>query len=114
MIDIVDHVVKTLDSLKIPVMFNTVPTGSDIPEQYITFLEINAKPALEASDKEYETERLIQINVWSEDNYYQLVEDIKQLMESAGYERTIEYDAPQQEGDSHFNKVLRFVFFDEY
>ena len=35
-------------------------------------------------------------------------------MESAGYERSSEYDAPKQEGDSHFNKVLRFVFFDEY
>ena len=114
MIDIVDHVVKTLESLNNPVMFNTVPTGSDIPEQYITFLEINAKPALEASDQEYETERLIQVNVWSEDSYYKLVEDIKRLMESAGYERTFEYDAPKQEGDSHFNKVLRFVFFDEY
>ncbi|MFJ7914481.1 MULTISPECIES: hypothetical protein [unclassified Lysinibacillus] len=114
MIDIVDHVIKTLESLNIPIIFNTVPTGSNIPEQFITFLEINAKPALEASDQEYETERLIQVNVWSEDNYYMLVEDIKRLMESADYERTFEYDAPKQEGDSHFNKVLRFVFFDEY
>lgn len=114
MIDIVDHVIKTLEPLKIPVMFNAVPTGSDIPNQYITFLEINAKPALEASDQEYETERLIQVNVWSEDDYYKLVEDIKKLMEPSGYERTFEYDAPKQEGDSHFNKVLRFVFFDEY
>jgi len=114
MIDIADHVIKTLESLSIPIMFNTVPTGSNIPEQYITFLEINAKPALEASDQEYETERLIQIDVWSEDDYYKLVEDVKRLMESADYERTFEYDAPKQEGDSHFNKVLRFVFFDEY
>ena len=114
MIDIVDHVVKTLESLNIPVMFNTVPTGSNVPEQYITFLEVNANPALEAADRELETERLIQVNVWSKENYYQLVEGIKVLMEAAGYERTFEYDAPKQEGDSHFNKVLRFVFFDEY
>ncbi|MCK1989472.1 hypothetical protein MPH48_15355 [Lysinibacillus fusiformis] len=114
MIDIVKHIPETLASLNLPKLFNTVPTGAEIPDQYITFLEINAKPALEASDQEYETERLIQVNVWSRPNYYQLVEDIKRLMESAGYERTIEYDAPKQEGDSHFNKVLRFVFFDEY
>ncbi|MFD2446383.1 hypothetical protein ACFSO7_20690 [Bacillus sp. CGMCC 1.16607] len=114
MIDIVDHVVTTLATTRIPVLFNTVPTGTDIPDQYITFLEIDAKPAFEASDREYETERLIQVNVWSKSNYYQLVEDIKRLMESAGYERTFEYDAPYQEGDSHLNKVLRFVFFDEY
>lgn len=114
MIDIVNHVVTTLAPMGLPVLFNTVPTGSDIPNQYITFLEIDAKPALEASDQEYETERLIQVNVWSKANYYQLVEDIKRLMESAGYERTFEYDAPKQDGDSHFNKVLRFAFYDEY
>jgi len=114
MIDITEHVPSVLAPLKLGVLFNSVPTGSVIPNQYITFLEINSKPALEASDHEYETERLIQVNVWSKANYYQLVEDIKRLMESAGYERTFEYDVPKQEGDSHFNKVLRFVFFDEY
>lgn len=114
MIDLTEHVSTILSSLKLEVFFNSVPTGSTIPNQYITFLEIDAKPAFEASDKEYETERLIQVNVWSKTNYYQLVEGIKRLMESAGYERTFEYDAPKQEGDSHFNKVLRFVFFDEY
>ncbi|QGG51608.1 hypothetical protein [Lysinibacillus pakistanensis] len=114
MINIAEHVTKTLKPTNLKVYFNTVPTGYDIQDQYITFLEINAKPALEASDQEFETERLIQVNVWSKTDYYLLVEDIKQLMESAGYERTIEYDVPKQEGDSHFNKVLRFVFFDEY
>ena len=114
MIDISAHITDTLSPLKLDVFFNSVPTGATIPNQYITFLEINAKPALEASDQEYETERLIQVNVWSKHNYYQLVEDIKRLMESAGYERTFECDSPKQEGDSHFNKVLRFVFFDEY
>lgn len=114
MIDIVEHIPNTLTSLNLPVIFNSVPTGSKIPDQYITFLEVNANPALEAADVEFETKRLIQVNVWSKTNYYQLVEGIKRLMESAGYERTFEYDVPKQEGDSHFNKVLRFVFFDEY
>ncbi|MFJ7951527.1 hypothetical protein ACIQZG_08365 [Lysinibacillus sp. NPDC096418] len=114
MIDISTHVTQLLKPLIPSINFNTVPTGSNIPNEYITFLEVNAKPALEASDQEYETERLIQINVWSKANYYQLVEDVKLLMESAGYERTFEYDAPKSEGDSHFNKVLRFVFFDDY
>jgi len=114
MIDITEHITTILAPLKLDVFFNSVPTGATIPNQYITFLEINSKPALEASDHEYETERLIQVNVWSKADYYQLVEGIKRLMESAGYERTSEYDAPKQEGDSHFNKVLRFAFFDEY
>lgn len=114
MIDIVEHVVTALAPTKLPVLFNSVPTGSSIPDQYITFTEINASPELEAGDKELETGRLIQVNVWSKGNYYQLVEDVKKLLESADYERTLEYDNPKSDGDSHFNKVLQFAFFDEY
>lgn len=114
MIDISESITQLLEPLIQDIYFNTVPTGSNIPAQYITFLEVNANPELEAGDKELETGRLIQVNVWSKTNYHNLVEDIRNTMESAGYERTFEYDAPKQEGDSHFNKVLRFVFFDEY
>lgn len=114
MIDIVDHVITTLAPLNLTVAFQALPTGSTIPNKYITFLEINANPSLEAGNAELETKRLIQINIWSKSNYHSLVEQVKKLMEHAGYERTFEYDAPYQEGDSHFNKVLRFVFFDEY
>lgn len=114
MIDISAHVTQLLQPFKLPVYFNTVPTGSNIPNQYITFLEVNANPELEAGDKELETGRLIQVNVWSKTNYYNLVEGIRKTMESAGFERTFEHDVPKQEGDSHFNKVLRFVFFDDY
>lgn len=114
MIDIVEHVTNTLAPLGLMVSFQALPTGSNVPNQYVTFFEISANPALEASDREYETKRLIQVNVWSKGDYYQLVERVKELMESEGYERTFEYDAPYSDGDSHFNKVLRFVFFDGY
>ena len=114
MIDIVDHVTTMLSPLNVSVLFNSVPTGSKIPDQYITFLEITTSPALEAADKELETTRLIQVNIWSKSNYYQLVESVKQLLEAAGYERTFESDLPKSEGNSHFNKMLRFAFFDEY
>lgn len=114
MIDIIKHVTDTLKPLNIPVAFQTLPTGMTPPNQYITFLEINATPALEASDIEIETERIIQVNVWSKGNYHSLVEEVKRLMEQAGFQRTTEFDGVYQDGDSHFNKVLRFVFFDEY
>lgn len=114
MIDIIKHVSDVLKPTELLVAFQSLPTGTTPPNQYITFLEINANPALEAADKELETRRLIQINVWSKSNYHSLVEQVKKLMEQAGYERTLEYDAPYQDGDSHFNKVLRFAFFDDY
>lgn len=114
MIDINKHITDTLKPLGITVAFQMLPSGMTPPNQYITFLEINANPALEASDIEIETERIIQVNVWSKGNYHSLVEEVKRLMEQAGYERTLEYDAPYSDGDSHYNKVLRFVFFDSY
>ncbi|MEK4228967.1 hypothetical protein [Solibacillus sp. FSL H8-0538] len=114
MIDINTHIISALSPLNKAVAFQALPKGSTLPDQYVTFLEINANPSLEAADKEFETERLIQLNIWSKSNPHTLSENIKKLMDQAGYERTFEHDAPYNEGDSHFNKVMRFAFFDDY
>lgn len=112
--DLVEYVTVVLKPLNIPVVFQSLPSGSKIPPQYITFLEYTANPSLEAADKEIETERLIQVNIWSNTNYHSLVNRTRSLLEEAGFQRTTEYDGPYTEGDSHFNKVLRFAFFDDY
>ena len=114
MIDISAHVISVLKPLEITVAFQELPINVTVPNQYITFLEIDTNPALEAGDVEEETKRLIQVNIWSKTNYHLIVEGTRKLLESKGFERTFEYDVPKQEGDSHFNKVLRFAFFDEY
>ncbi|WP_428909470.1 hypothetical protein [Niallia sp. Krafla_26] len=114
MIDIIDYIKTTLSPLGIPVVFNGLPTGSKTPSQYITFLEYLSGAELEAADKEITTERLIQVNVWSKINYSQLVSDVRTLLEQVGFERISDYDAAYQDGDSHFNRVLRFKFIDEY
>ena len=110
--DIVDFVSSVLAPLDIPVVFQTY-LGNP-PFEYITFLEYKSSPSLEVADKEIETERLVQVNVWSKGNYHQLVEDVRKKLEQAGFQRTAEFDGPYTDGDSHFNKVLRFAFFDEY
>lgn len=113
--DMVDLVVTSLNGIGIPVSFQTLPlSDKPLPPAYITFLEYTSNPSLEAADKEIETERLIQVNVWSQDNYHALVQNVRKKLEEAGFQRTYEQDAPYTDGDSHFNKVLRFVFFDDY
>lgn len=112
--DLVEYISSTLKPLGVPAVFQAYPTGATPPFEYITFLEYTSNPSLEAADEEIETERLIQVNVWSKGNYHQLVEDIRKKLEQAGFQRTSEFDAPYTDGDSHFNKVLRFAFFDEY
>jgi hypothetical protein len=112
--DIVDFISSTLADVGVPVVFQAYPKGSTPPEEYITFLEYSSTPSLEAADEEVTTERLIQINVWSKGNYHQLVNHTRETLEKAGFERIFEYDSPYEDGDSHFNKVLRFKFNDEY
>ncbi|MFJ7951282.1 hypothetical protein ACIQZG_07115 [Lysinibacillus sp. NPDC096418] len=111
--DLFNYIPTILEPLGLPVIFNGIPSGSEKPNQYITFLEVSAKPIFEVGENEIETERLIQLKVWSDSSYHQLVERIKQLMEKAGFERVLEYDVPNEEGASHFNRVLQFIFFDE-
>jgi len=113
MIDLMNHIPTILEPLGLPVIFNGFPTGSPKPNQFIIFLEISAKPVFEAGGIEVETERLIQMNVWSNSNFHQIVESIKQLMGNAGFERTLEYDEPYTASETYYNRVLQFAFFDE-
>ncbi|OCA84566.1 hypothetical protein A8F94_17475 [Bacillus sp. FJAT-27225] len=110
----VEFVTSTLSSVGVPVSFQVSPAGATTPSQYVTFLEYFTGADLEAADKEVTTERLIQVNVWSKSNYTQLVNNVRTTLEQAGFERTSEFDGPYSDGDSHFNKVLRFKFVDEY
>lgn len=112
--DMVEFITSTLSSLNVRIAFQALPSGMNPPGQYITFLEYFSGPDLEVADKEVTTERLIQVNVWSKGNYSSLVNNVRTILEQAGFERISEYDGPYTYGDSHFNKVLRFRFIDEY
>lgn len=110
--DIVEYVTQTLSVVGVIVSFQAHPQGT-LPNQYITFTEYHEEPELEAGDVEIETERLIQINIWSRSNYHELVKSVRSAMEGAGFQRILAFDVPYTDGDSHFNKVLRFKFVDE-
>lgn len=114
--DIVEFVSSTLTAVGVLSAFQSYPPDGkgQLPTEYVTFLEYSTNPDLEAADGELTTERLIQVNVWSKGNYHKIVEDVRKTLEKAGFQRTFEFDAPYTDGDSHFNKVLRFAFFDEY
>jgi hypothetical protein len=114
MIDLVEFVTSTLSNVGVPVVFQAYPAGVTPPAQYITLHEYHTGPSLEAADEEITTERLIQINIWSKGNYHSLVTNVRKTLEKVGFERTFEFDAPYEDGASHFNKVLRFRFIDEY
>lgn len=112
--DLTELIPEILAPLGVNAWFQSVPKGTTPPLQYITFMEYSAEPGLEAADVEITSERLIQVNVWSKPNYFQLVTRVRELLEENGFYRTGEFDAPYTDGDTHFNKVLRFSFDDEY
>lgn len=111
--DLMHHIPIILEPLGLPIIFNGFPKESEKPNQFITFLEISAKPIFVAGGNEIETERIVQVNVWSNLNYHQLAESIKHLMGNAGFERILEYDEPYIVGESHNNRVLQFVLCEE-
>lgn len=112
--DLVEFIPSSLSSVGVPVWFQAYPSGETPPAQYVTFLEYFTGGELEAGDNEVTTERLIQVNVWSKANYASLVNNIRSCLESVGFERISEFDGPYQDGDSHFNRVMRFKLEDEY
>lgn len=113
--DIVEYIESTLADVGVSSAFQSHPTGLDgLPYEYVTFLEYHDGAETEAGDKEITTKRLIQVNVWSKGNYHNLVQNVRKTLEQAGFQRTLEFDAPYTDGDSHYNKVLRFAFFDDY
>lgn len=113
--DLVSFVSSILADVGVPAAFQWYPPGPNgYPSEYVTYLEYHTEAELEAGDVEVTTERLIQVNVWSKGNYAPLVNKVRTALVNAGFQRTAEYDAPYTDGDSHFNKVLRFAFFDEY
>lgn len=113
MTDLTALIKTTLTNIGVPSEFQRHPPGT-LPTTYVTFTNYHTEPELEAGDYEVLTGRLVQVNVWSKKNYDVLVKDIRNALESVGFERITEYDVPHQDGDSHYNKVLRFAFFDEY
>lgn len=114
--DIVSFISSTLAAVGVPAAFQSYPpdVNGKLPNEYVTFLEYHDEADGEAGDEEITTRRMIQVNVWSKGNYHLLVKKIRKALEDAGFERTGSFDAPYTDGDSHFNKVLRFAFFDDY
>jgi len=113
MTDFDELIPSIISPLGVTAWWQSYPAGI-VPDQYVTYIEISENPELEAGDKELETERHVQLNVWSRGPYHALVKSVRTAMEGAGFQRTFSFDAPYTDGDSHFNKVLRFVYYDQY
>jgi hypothetical protein len=98
-------IITTLKPLA-PTFFLTY-SGSVFP--HITFFEFNQQSALNADDEEDLTAHSIQVDIWSKDDYTNLVIQVKNSLNVIGFRRTNETEF--YENDTKiYHKVLRFNF----
>lgn len=85
-------------------------TGNEDP--YITFFFYNEQGEVFTDDKETVTGYYLQVDIWTKGNFVTLAEQVKTLMEEAGFKRIYSTELYEQDtGISH--KVLRFSYYEE-
>lgn len=99
-------IINTLRPLGVPVAFLRY-TGKKTT--YITFFEFNQRSALSGDDAEKATAYSIQVDIWSQGNYLNLVKQVKEAMTQAGFRRTFEMDMYESDAN-YYHKVVRFSF----
>lgn len=99
-------IIETLKPLNVPVSFASYNNTADT---YIVFLEYNQAPFYNADNKEQYTKHFIQMDVFSNGNYIDLVKDIKSRMKQAGFGRMFESETYEEEMQK-FRKTLRFSY----
>lgn len=99
----------TLSSLGVPVSFQKY-SGSEIT--YITFFEYLRQGESYADNKEICTGHYVQIDVWSKDDYTELVKSIFSIMTQAGFRRTTQTEIYEDDTQT-YHMVLRFFYEEE-
>lgn len=94
----------TLSSLGVPVSFQK-HSGSE--SAYITFFEYLQQGESYADNKEICIGHYLQVDVWSKDDYTELVRRVLLAMIQAGFRRTTQTEIYEDDTQT-YHKVLRF------
>jgi hypothetical protein len=95
------------------------PTGVPVDFQqyigeestYITFLFYDESGFLFADNIEQETAYYVQIDVWSKNDYTDLVDQVKSILSNKGFAKTSAVDLYEQD-TKIYHKAMRFVYID--
>jgi hypothetical protein len=99
-------IIDALIPLGVPVRFQTYE-GNDTT--YITFFSLNERGSLFVDDEENETDHSIQVDIWSNSDYTELVQNVKILLKENGFIRTSEVDLYEKDLKI-YHKPIRFLF----
>lgn len=78
----------------------------------LTFLFVNESGLDFADDEEVTTEFICQVDVWSKNDYTDIVNQVKEKMKEIGFYRFIEYD-DLEEDTKIYHKIIRFSYVKE-
>ena len=102
-------IIDALKPLKIPVSFQKY---SGKAKEYITFHEYSVNGQEYEDDIEAMTGHYIQVDIWSKEDYKQLVSKVKELLISCGFKRLNEEDLYESDTEI-YHKGIRFYFLEE-
>lgn len=96
----------TLEPLNIPVAKLRYSGKADT---YIIFTEYNQAPKMTADDREVITKHFFQVDVFSEGNFIDLVNETRTRLESVGFKRMFESET-YDEDMNMYRSIMRFNF----
>jgi hypothetical protein len=99
-------IIDVLSPIGVPVDFQKY-IGEE--STYITFLLYDESGFLFADDTEQETAYYVQIDVWSKNDYTDLVDQVKSILSNAGFAKTSAVDLYEQD-TKIYHKAMRFVY----
>lgn len=101
-----NKVIEALKSLNVPVSFQKY-NGKE--STYITFFNYLEQGEQYADNEEKSTGYYIQIDIWSKSDYTELIENVKNAMETAGFIRTSAGDLFESD-TKIYHKAIRFFY----
>lgn len=99
-------VIDVLKPIGIPVYFAT-NTGD--ASEYLVF-NVWEIPSLHADDREHQITHMVQIDIFTPDNFLPIADDVKNRMIDAGFMRVFENPADYIEEVKLFRKTFRFSY----
>ena len=100
-----DEIVQALKDLGVPVNFQHY---SGTEKTYITFFDYDEEDEGDSDDEQEINGYYLQVDVWSDEDYTNLIKQVKTAMKNAGYKFTNGQDLYEND-TSTYHKALRFI-----
>lgn len=102
-------IIDSLKPLGFPVAFQKY-SGNE--STYITFFEYLQKGEAFSENEEEGTGHYIQVDVWSKEDYMNLVKAVKEKLINAGFKRKDEHDLYESD-TGIYHKCIRFFYLEQ-